>query len=375
LSCLLGKSSQSLWGPATQGTFVLVRALLHSVIGGVTADVVTHTIGTRNFAVEIAPRCSGLEGAGLMIAVGGLWLWVFRREFRFPQALLLVPVGVGALYLLNAVRIAALVLIGNAGAPDIAGRGFHSQAGWIAFNGVAVALSLLAPRIRWLTVSAKARVRPESTSGDPNAAYLLPLLAILIAAMISRAASGQFEWLYPLRFLAAVAVLWHYRAEYTRLSRNFGWASLGLGSAAFLIWLALDLVLGKQSNNAEVGLALASASPPARVSWIAIRILAAVVTVPIAEELAFRGFLMRRMVSPAFLSVKCQSVTLLPILISSIAFGLLHGDRWLAGTIVGLLYAFAFLRNGRIGDAVAAHATTNAMLAGYVVLWGKWALW
>jgi membrane protease YdiL (CAAX protease family) len=40
-----------------------------------------------------------------------------------------------------------------------------------------------------------------------------------------------------------------------------------------------------------------------------------------------------------------------------------------------LLYAFAFLRNGRIGDAVAAHATTNAMLAGYVVLWGKWALW
>jgi CAAX prenyl protease-like protein len=85
---------------------------------------------------------------------------------------------------------------------------------------------------------------------------------------------------------------------------------------------------------------------------------------------------MRRIVSPAFASVKGQSVTLLAVLISSIAFGVLHGDRWLAGMIAGLLYAFAFLRRGgKIGDAVAAHAMTNTMLAGYVLLWGKWSLW
>jgi membrane protease YdiL (CAAX protease family) len=47
----------------------------------------------------------------------------------------------------------------------------------------------------------------------------------------------------------------------------------------------------------------------------------------------------------------------------------------LAGTIAGLLYAAVFLRRGRIGDAVVAHATTNALLAGYVLLWGKWSLW
>jgi exosortase E/protease (VPEID-CTERM system) len=375
ISCVLGKASQLLWAPAANVTFVLVRSLLHPVIGGVTADAVTHNIGTQRFMVHITAHCSGLEGAGLMVVVGGVWLWVFRREFRFPQAFALIPVGVAALYLLNVVRIAALILIGNAGAPEVAVMGFHTHAGWIAFTTVAVALSLSARRIRWFTVKAKARAVPEATAGDPNSAYLLPLLAILITAMISGAATGQFEWLYPLRFVVAAAVLWHYRSEYTRLSRNFGWASLWLGGTAFLIWLALDLALGKQTNNAEIGLALASASPSARVSWIAIRILAAVVTVPIAEELAFRGFLMRRMVSPAFLSVKRQSVTLLPILISSVAFGLLHGDRWLAGTIVGLLYALAFLRHGKMGDAVAAHATTNAMLAGYVILWGKWGMW
>jgi len=110
-------------------------------------------------------------------------------------------------------------------------------------------------------------------------------------------------------------------------------------------------------------------------SWIAFRALAAVVTVPIAEELAFRSFLIRRIISPHFESVTSRSVTLVPVLISSVAFGLLHGDRWLAGTIAGLLYAFAFLRRGRIGDAVAAHAATNALLAGYVLLLGKWSFW
>jgi len=375
LASLLGKASQLLWVPATHATFVLVKLALRPWIAGMTADLATSTIGTRNFAVEISTRCSGLEGAGLMVAVGGVWLWLFRRDFRFPRAFLLIPVGVGTLYLLNAARIAALILIGNAGAPDIAAHGFHSQAGWIAFNAVALGLALTAPRIPWLTVKAKARSVPATKPGDPNAAYLAPILAILVTAMISRAGSAQFEWLYPLRFFAGAAVLWHYRSEYKRLDWSFGWVSVLAGSAAFAIWLALDLLLGKQGTNAAAGLALASAPQSARIAWITFRALAAVITVPIAEELAFRSFLIRRIVSPAFLSVKRQSVTLLPVLISSVAFGVLHGDRWLAGTLAGLLYAFAFLRRGRIGDAVAAHATTNALLAAYVLLWCKWSLW
>jgi len=54
---------------------------------------------------------------------------------------------------------------------------------------------------------------------------------------------------------------------------------------------------------------------------------------------------------------------------------LLHGDRWLAGTLAGLIYAFAFLRRGRIGDAVIAHATTNALLAVWVLAGSRWYLW
>jgi len=33
------------------------------------------------------------------------------------------------------------------------------------------------------------------------------------------------------------------------------------------------------------------------------------------------------------------------------------------------------MRTERMGDAVAAHATTNGLLAAYVLLWGQWQLW
>jgi len=54
---------------------------------------------------------------------------------------------------------------------------------------------------------------------------------------------------------------------------------------------------------------------------------------------------------------------------------MLHGDRWLAGSIAGMFYAAVTLRSGRIGDAVVAHATTNALLAAWVIISGSWDLW
>jgi membrane protease YdiL (CAAX protease family) len=50
-------------------------------------------------------------------------------------------------------------------------------------------------------------------------------------------------------------------------------------------------------------------------------------------------------------------------------------ERWLAGTGAGLIYAGAFVRRGKIGDAVVAHAVTNASLAAVVIFVGQWDLW
>jgi hypothetical protein len=95
LACVAGNISRLLWQPASYVTFTLVRLLLKPFMAGLFADPALLALGTRRFGVIIAPECSGLEGAGLILAFGAVWVLLFRRECRFPQSLALVLVGRG----------------------------------------------------------------------------------------------------------------------------------------------------------------------------------------------------------------------------------------------------------------------------------------
>ena len=59
---------------------------------------------------------------------------------------------------------------------------------------------------------------------------------------------------------------------------------------------------------------------------------------------------------------------------TSLAFGSLHAS-WVAGALAGAAYSLATYVRGFVSDAVVAHATTNAMLAAWVVAFQRWALW
>jgi CAAX prenyl protease-like protein len=100
-----------------------------------------------------------------------------------------------------------------------------------------------------------------------------------------------------------------------------------------------------------------------------------VLTVPIAEELAFRGYLARRLVNREFDTVPFSAVTALSIGLSSVAFGLMHGHQWIVGILAGLAYAGVVKWKGRLGDAIVAHATSNILLAIWVLSRGDWAQW
>ncbi|MGA3016533.1 MAG: exosortase E/protease, VPEID-CTERM system [Bryobacteraceae bacterium] len=374
LVCWLGNALRLLWAPATRATFIIVKFLLGLFLSPVISDPATATIGSTSFNVVIEPACSGLEGVGLMLVFGILWLWLFRQDFRFPQAILLVPVSLGTAFLLNSVRIAALILIGNAGAPNIALGGFHSQAGWIAFNAIALGLVLGSQHVPWIARSRPLPAPAGSRADNPSALYLAPFLAILAAGMLSRAVAGRFEWLYPLRLFAAAAVLWCYRKRYARLNWAFGWLGPAAGVAVFAMWIALDRLAASSASSGTVP-GLSPGHGVAWIAWLSLRTLGAVVTVPIAEELAFRGFLLRRLVAADFERIDFRNTSLFALLGSSVAFGLMHGARWFAGALAGLVYALVLRRRGRIGETIAAHATTNALLAIWVIARGDWRLW
>jgi exosortase E/protease (VPEID-CTERM system) len=374
--------------------FRSAAAVLGWMLPSVVVDPATFVLGTERFCVSVEPACSGLEGLGLILIFTVAWLLFFRKENRFPQALVLIPCALAAAWTLNIARLVVLILIGNAGAPEIAMVGFHSQAGWIAFTAVAYLFAMAAGKLRWVRRNPSATfVSGSHVSGmgipalavsgtrtgtkeesPATAAYLVPFLAILAASFISRSASGHFEWLYPLRFVAAGWAIWHYRKTYKTIQWRFGWESLAIGAAVFLVWIFPHFREAHPATTA-LGTDLNQLSLPARWAWISIRIAAAVVTVPLAEELAFRGFLARRLVSHGFDGLPLGRLTVVSIVISSLVFGLMHGQQWMVGTAAGLAYAVLARYKGRLGDAVAAHAVSNLLLAAWVLMRGDWGLW
>jgi len=58
-----------------------------------------------------------------------------------------------------------------------------------------------------------------------------------------------------------------------------------------------------------------------------------------------------------------------------VVFGIVHGALWLPGIVAGLAYGLILIRRGRLGEAVAAHATTNALVVMAVLASGQWQLW
>ena len=83
---------------------------------------------------------------------------------------------------------------------------------------------------------------------------------------------------------------------------------------------------------------------------------------------------MRKLIASDFADVPPGRFTWVSFLVSSVLFGMLHG-QWLAGILAGMVFAVAVYRRGLLADAVVAHSVTNALLSAYVLLTHNWSLW
>jgi exosortase E/protease (VPEID-CTERM system) len=363
--------SQELWGPLAGVTFDLVRHVLLPILPTLRADAASRILSTDRFAVQVTDVCSGLEGMGLILAFMAAWLLYFRREYIFPRALLLIPAGIAVIFALNVLRISALMLIGNLGFWEVASYGFHSQAGWIMFIAVACGLILLSRRSAWLNRTAT-HSKTSQAMDNPTAVYLMPLLAVLAAGSLSRAFSGSFEFFYPLRVLAGLLMLARYRRSLAAIDWRCSWRGPAVGTGVFLVWIVAAHFSLPHSAMPQK---LAAVPAALRGFWIASRIAGAVLIVPIAEELAYRGYLMRRLIKADFESVPFGAIRWPALIATAIVFGFAHGVLWLPGIIAGLAYGLLLIRRGRLGEAVAAHAVSNGLIAICVLGGDQWQLW
>lgn len=388
LALAIADSANVLWAPLQEATLHVVAALSAVFYPDLTIDTATAIIGTPHFAVSVEPMCSGVEGMGLMALLMPTFIWFHRRAFRLPRAFWLVPLGVAGAWLINSVRIFLLVVLGVEVSPALATGAFHSRAGWLMFSMLAIGLAAYA--IRSPVWSVRDAPPPSDATADrhgdlenPVAPYVLPLVTLIGTAMVTGTFVLDVDHLYGLRGLLVLAVAWRYRGIYRTLA--IGWNptfAIGGGLLAFGVWwlltepawlpgwVSLSGQEGRIESRARAGELAAHVGP----AWIAVRTIVSSTIVPFAEELAFRGYLLRRLARREFETLSFNHVSVFAILASSLAFGVLH-DNWLAGFAAGLIYALVQIKTGSLANAIVAHAITNAAVAVQVLTFGAWHQW
>jgi CAAX prenyl protease-like protein len=190
----------------------------------------------------------------------------------------------------------------------------------------------------------------------------MPLLSGIAAQLVAGLFSMQPGFLYPVQGLAILIALWAYRMRYRVALPSWAWAPVAIGAAAF----AFDLAWGRLSGHGTTFLPANTGGGHsiAGAAMLAAGLVRSVILIPAAEELAFRGYLLRRLISSDFTEVSPSTFDLGSFLISSVAFGMLQSS-WVAGTVAGMLYAFAQYRRGRLEDAFLAHAVTSLLAFAY----------
>lgn len=372
-----GLITEGWWDPLQAATMNVVALLVYAISPDMVFVPDERIVGTERFYVHIANTCAGYEGIGLIWVFLSAYLVLCRDQLRFPRALLLIPIGTLIVWIANAVRLTTLIAIGSWIDEDIAMGGFHAYSGSLLFSGVALAMVFAARRSRLLAADDSETAADAATETTSNtAAYLLPFLAIVATQMLAGAVStgtSLVDVLYPLRIVAAGAVLFAFRHAYRDIRWTVSWEAILCGVVVFGIWMALEPTPDSEKTAAFVS-ALHELSPGMMALWLGARVIGSVVTVPIAEELAFRGYMQRRLIDADFERVSLRTFTWVSFVVASLLFGVMHG-RWLAGTLAGMCFALVVYRRGELSDAIAAHALTNAMIAAYVLATGHWLLW
>jgi uncharacterized protein len=183
--------------------------------------------------------------------------------------------------------------------------------------------------------------------------FLVPLVAI---AAISRGVLGE-RLVKPLASIAlgvAVCVLW------------VGPEIVFPGYHHF--WLFSNSLLGHPDSTA-------TAVQKSDNFFIFFRILTSVITVPILEELFWRGWLMRWLINPDFEKVPLGTYGGMAFWVVAALFASEHGPFWDVGLLTGVIYNWWMLRTKSLWDCILMHAVTNACLAWYVLQYDHWMYW
>ncbi len=243
---------------------------------------------------------------------------------------------------------------------------------------------------------------------NPAAAHIGPLVAFMMLSSVPdwfRVENSALpwhqqqpeHWWYPVQTLLCALLLWWWRGQYcfgpcrpAHLLLAFGAAVLGIAVWVLPGWLYQQWNgggaepapwwkwLGLSDRSQGFDLALLNEQPLLQKLSLFFRFARSSLVVPLVEELCWRGWLMRRVVSGErpFTSVPFGTHRWLAFWVTTLAVTLIHQpEDWLAAFVWGsLVYALA-VRTRSLLACVVMHALGNLLLGVYILLTGQNGYW
>lgn len=196
---------------------------------------------------------------------------------------------------------------------------------------------------------------------------------------LSTLAEYDSYFFYPVKTILVAVVLFLLWSRYTEIDikERISWKNLSIGLLAgvivFFLWVNMDWRFATLSKPKEFNPFLFN-NPFLFYLIISFRLFGASVVVPVFEEIFWRSFVIRYIVSPRFEDVPIGKFTWLSFIISSILFGLEH-NLWLAGIMAGISYNLILYYTRSLAITIFSHGITNLLLGMYVLSTGNWRFW
>lgn len=231
----------------------------------------------------------------------------------------------------------------------------------------------------------------EEVKKSPTLARAVPFVVFLVLTAFQGdfGEAGRY-WIYLAKTGVGAWLLWELRGVVTEMRWAFSVEAVVVGVGVFVLWVGLDpyypgldavmfkLGLGKDPAKSTVTPwnPFTQFGAGSAMAWffVLVRTVGSSIVVPPLEEVFYRSFLYRYLISPEFEKVSLTRVHKASLLLTCGIFAFTH-QQWLAGILCGLAYQWLVIRKNRIGDAMTAHAITNFLLALWVVFRPDWKFW
>jgi CAAX prenyl protease-like protein len=211
--------------------------------------------------------------------------------------------------------------------------------------------------------------------------YIAPFLAFVGIMAVERVIPLPPAWLYAIRFFVVLILICVLSRPYLSPRASYPAASIGIGIAVFIVWVAPDVLFGYRHHwlfeNSLIPSATSTLPPwlKGNLKFIVLRTISSTLLIPVIEELFWRGWMLRWLIDTDFLRVPLGKYVPSAFWIVALLFAFEHGPYWEVGLVAGIIYNWWIIRTGNLADCILAHGVTNGILAAYVLVTGQWQYW